>query len=976
MQNRLTIYLAILALAFAGTAVAQISGSNLTGRVIFDNSGMPGVTVTVSSPALQGVRVTTTNAQGDYILKSLPAGEYRVRFELATFTTLEYDVKMSASQPRTLDAVMYPEAVEEEIVVSGSYETVSTGSQGSATVEHSLLEKLPTQRDINAAVTLNAGTSATGPGRNPPGVSISGSQSYENLYTMNGVVLNENLRGGPFDLFIEDAILETTTITSSASAEYGRFSGGVVNVVTKTGGNQFSGSFRVNMTNESWNGETPLTTSQEDKNNYIYEATFGGYILRDALWFFLAGRDSDVTQSGQIFIPAGDGEQFPRSRAETRYEGRLSASITPSHRIAFYYVDREATDINYHPSWAPPADWAAVDPERTLPNVGWNLNYTGVLSANFFLEGLYSEREFQFIGSGGDDTSIAGGTPVYDYFDYANFNAPWFCGVCPPEERSNENIWAKASWFVSGAGTHDLVFGIDSFHDIRKADNWQTASGYALGPWTPQDYSTPGSPLLSFTMYDYIIWGAVLNTSQGNDFTTNSAFANDTWRINDKLTVNLGVRYDANDGTDQGGAKVVDDSRFSPRLSASYDVKGDGSIILTAGASRYVMSIANSIGDAGTDAGGEVYNIYWYDGPDIVAGTDEYPTNHDAIEAIFDHFWNVYGGVTNTDMLAYAYVPGLTPKVGEGLRSPYGDELTLGASFRLGNRGVVRADWVYRDYGDFYVTNIVPNRWAENEDVGVIVDLGIYENQNRDLKRTYNALMTRFDYRIGSRWNIGANYTWSETKGNVDGENSGSGPITNNIAAYEEFKDPSWNEPIGLLNTDQTHKFNAWLSWDAISNNRNNLNISLLQSFFSGTPYSAVRGISTTPFVGDPADFGYIGSSLGSPNYYFSARGAYRTDNLISTDLALNYSFFVDIGGGQLEIFIQPEVTNIFNNDAVQYVNSTVIGPRQGMEEFDPFTETPVEGVNWELGPNFGEPQGARDYQLPRTFRLSFGLRF
>jgi hypothetical protein len=191
-----------------------------------------------------------------------------------------------------------------------------------------------------------------------------------------------------------------------------------------------------------------------------------------------------------------------------------------------------------------------------------------------------------------------------------------------------------------------------------------------------------------------------------------------------------------------------------------------------------------------------------------------------------------------------------------------------------------------------------------------------------------------------------------------------------------EYKDPSWNEPIGLLNTDQTHKFNAWVSWDAISNNRNNLNISLLQNFFSGTPYSAVRGISTTAYVGDPADLGYIGSSLGSPNYYFSDRGAFRTDNLISTDIAINYSFFINIGGGQLEVFVQPEVSNVFNNDGVQFVNSTVVGPRQGMEAFNPFTETPVEGVNWELGPSFGEPQGARDYQLPRTFRLAFGLRF
>ncbi|MFA9566466.1 MAG: carboxypeptidase regulatory-like domain-containing protein, partial [Acidimicrobiales bacterium] len=316
--------------------VAQTSGSNLTGRVIFQDGGMPGVTVTVTSPALQGTRATTTNAQGDYLIKALPAGEYNVRFESATFATLEHDVKMSTSQPRTLDAVMYPEAMQEEIVVTGQFENVSTGAQGSATVEQALLEKLPVLRTLDSAVLLNAGTSGTGPYGN---ISISGAASWESLYTLNGMVLNENLRGAAYDLFIEDALLETTTITSSASAEYGRFAGGVVNAVSKSGGNQFSGSFRVNMTNESWNGETPLTTGQEDKNNYIYEATFGGFIVRDKLWFFAAGRDSDNTFSGQIYVPSGDGESFPRTQSETRLEAKLTASFTPNHRLALGYID-------------------------------------------------------------------------------------------------------------------------------------------------------------------------------------------------------------------------------------------------------------------------------------------------------------------------------------------------------------------------------------------------------------------------------------------------------------------------------------------------------------------------------------------------------------------------------------------------------------------------------------------------------------
>ena len=74
----------------------------------------------------------------------------------------------------------------------------------------------------------------------------------ENLFLINGVTVSENLRGQPYDLYIEDAIQETTIATAGISAEYGRFGGGVVNVITKSGGNLFSGSFRDTLLNDDW----------------------------------------------------------------------------------------------------------------------------------------------------------------------------------------------------------------------------------------------------------------------------------------------------------------------------------------------------------------------------------------------------------------------------------------------------------------------------------------------------------------------------------------------------------------------------------------------------------------------------------------------------------------------------------------------------------------------------------------------------
>jgi len=131
---------------------------------------------------------------------------------------------------------------------------------------------------------------------NPNGVNrqitINGGPSYDNVFMVNGVVVNENLRGQPHSLFIEDAIQETAVMTAGISAEYGRFTGGVVSTLTKSGGNNFSGSFRDSLNNPSWTKTADYSgaTKGVDTTNQVYEATLGGRVIKDRLWFFGAGR--------------------------------------------------------------------------------------------------------------------------------------------------------------------------------------------------------------------------------------------------------------------------------------------------------------------------------------------------------------------------------------------------------------------------------------------------------------------------------------------------------------------------------------------------------------------------------------------------------------------------------------------------------------------------------------------------------------
>src|SRR4029077_2161418 len=121
--------------------------------------------------------------------------------------------------------------------------------------DQDLMAMLPTNRDISSPLLMAPGVHPSGPGG---AYSISGATSFESLFMVNGVTVNDNVRGQPNSLYIEDAIQETTVATAGVSAEFGRFSGGVINVVTKSGGNLCSGSLRDSLANDNWRALTSL----------------------------------------------------------------------------------------------------------------------------------------------------------------------------------------------------------------------------------------------------------------------------------------------------------------------------------------------------------------------------------------------------------------------------------------------------------------------------------------------------------------------------------------------------------------------------------------------------------------------------------------------------------------------------------------------------------------------------------------------
>jgi hypothetical protein len=968
-------------------AFGQLPTATLRGQVTTaEDAALPGVVVTVTSPALQGSRSATSESNGAYLIPLLPPGDYRVTFEIEGFATAERTIKLSATQTSTLDIEMVLEGVTEEIVVTGTYETIAAAGQAATTYNYKeVIEKLPVNRNIRDAVLLTPGVNPTGPTR---AITISGSLSFENLFLVNGVAITENLRGQPFDLFIEDAIEETTTSTSAVSAEYGRFGGGVVNTITKSGGNELHGSLRTNFTNDDWESRNPLSPERTDEINETYEATLGGWLWKDRAWYFLAGRDLErigTANTGRVQLFNGvfsEQVSFPEGRDQQRYEGKLTLSPFQGHRLTASYLEIDDVELGNR-FIANVLDTASVT-DRELPQKLQALNYNGVLTDSFFVEAQYSEREFTFLNSGSRFTDRIGGTLFVDQPTGARWHSPTFCGVCTPEERNNENLLLKASYFLSSEslGSHDIVVGYDTFNDIRTANNHQSGSDFRiLLSGTVQQGGQLFPVFLPEDEGDGTIiqWNPIFLSSRGTDFITNSYFVNDRWRLNDKWSFNLGVRYDENDGEDAEGKKVASDSKVSPRLSMTWDPKGNGDWLFQAGYGSYVSAIASTQADATSQGGNPAAFQFWYRGPAINGPGQALVPADTALQMLWDWFDSVGGtaNVNNPNLLRALNIPGGTTVIGGGsLDSPHTTEYSLSTTKRLGAKGLVRADLVHREGHDFYVARTDLSTGQVTTPTGGRADLQVIENDDSILERVYDGLHTQFQYRFTDRLNVGGNWTWSHARGNWNGEIGTSGPVRSGVLSYPEYFDLAWNNPRGDLEIDARHRVRLFGTYDIFRTEHHTLNVALLQSFNSGQPYGASGPVNTRPFVANP---GYAVPPA-SVTYWFTNRDRFKTDDIYTTDVSLNYSFLWGAFGKQFEIFVQPEVLNVFDDEGVELINTTVFtrtnSSTRGLVTFNPFTEEPVEGVHWVKGPDFGKPVTENSFQTSRTFRFSVGVRF
>jgi hypothetical protein len=982
---RLSRFFVVLTVLLASlSAFAQIT-ANLTGTVTMDNNPLPGVTVTITSPNMQGSRTTTTDVNGNYNFAALPPGSYKVAIEMQGMQTVTRNLTIGVGQTGRADAAMKMSAVAEAITVTAAAPAVLETTEVQTNLQQSMISKLPTSRTVQGVALLAPGTVANGP-RNA--LVISGATADQNLIMVDGAVIQENLRGQTHALFIEDAIQETTVLTGAISAEYGRFEGGVVNSITKSGGNEFHGTYRDNLDKPSWKHPSAFGEPRGfNVTNQVHEGTLGGRVIRDRLWFFTAGRKTKSATNSGYAAAGGPFQTFPVVTDEKRFEGKLTGQITSKYSLVGTYTKVPLKATNNCQLGC--VDNLTLDPDIQQGNDFKTAHFNGVVTNNWLVESLYSRKTFTFIGFGGVNTDPALGSPMAvlntagsAIIGYSN--APYFCGSCGDETRNNNSWNAKSTYFWStkALGTHNIVGGVERWAESRFSNNYQSPTNFVLRTYATTNTvarDANGIPLVNvfgqkaFGSNSYIIWFPILTPSLGSDLRTKSGFINDKWDLNTHWSFNLGARYDKNQSVDSLHQKTANDSYTSPRVGLNYDVLGNGKFRITAGYNVYVGRLAEGVNGAGSPAGSPATYVFEYRGPDVTNVTTPV-----AAKTIMDWFLS-HGGTDNSDLWRQSpNIPGAATRILGSLKSPNVREYTVGGGMQIGN-GFVRADYLDRSWRDFYVTLTNLGTGTVTLNPGLPSQTTITRNlvTNSDaLDRTYKGIQSQFQYRLMNNVNLGGNYTYAKLRGNAVQENVGNGPVSEGayIFQFPEYQGFTQNNPVGFLPADQRHKARAWASYD-LHTFVGNLNFGAIQRYDSGIPYSAIGSVDDrtktnfyclgnetvaqcqaalgkTDVSGGIVNPGYASAPPSSVTYYFSSRGQYRTSALRATDLSTTYS----IGWHGAEFYAEGYVFNVFNTQkvvntqsgATSTLNTNIrtalssTADANVFRRFNPFTDTPI----------------------------------
>lgn len=945
---------------------AQTTGS-VTGQVT-DEAGNPvaDAIVTLSGPAIQGERTTRTNSAGQFTAHLLPPGQYTAAIMSSGFQTAVVTFRAGVGETQRVNVTLFPGAdLAEEIVVHGRVSPMESPETRQSFDYTNEVEDLPIEdRNINL-IALNAPNTSFGP--NVGQVAVAGAPAFDTVVLLDGAEISDPLFGSGTTVYLEDAIQEVQVLTTGISARYGRFQGGVINAVTKSGGNEFSGILRAEFENEDWNSQTPFGEELTDDLSKVYQATLGGYILRDRLWFF--GGYRTIPETTTSFTTVITGEAFATTANEDRWQLKLRGAITPSHTIDASYLEFEAETANR--AGLPAGDRLALG-ARTDPRDMTSVSYTGILGFNTFIDAMATEKNVE-ISSGGSPTA---GDPFLWRRPFSVFNNHWW-DATDPSVRDNSTLAFNVNHAIDagGFGAHMLIGGVQHVESTTAGDNRQSATGFNLDARTPNFNARigPGGDVIFDLHPDEVYRWEALNLRATNKVENTAVYLQDgiSWG---NLRLDLGVRYDMYEGSTTGvQAFDLDFDDISPRIGVAYNVSPSWQVVGSWG--RYVGRFNDNWGQEASGVGSAPRREDIYSGP-VMTGL-----SRAEVQEVLrnDEFWSLNNLFGSPDFP--------TTWVAEDATSPFADEFNLSIRSALpANSGFASLTYTNREYNNLFDDfqglvctdfNLEFDRPCPEGDFSAVpggrfVDTTVMANAPR-ARRDYDGVALQLDYRPTGRLALGGNWTWSETQGNYEGEGRNT-PASGSVWGDRERNKPMESAaPYGYLNTHIRHRAYAYGTYQFDFDRFGSLSTSGIVNYRTGRVWERTASVPV-------ADIPEYQSSSGTYTHFFDGRGSNEFNDVWSLDVAARYALPLFYG---VAPFVKVTVENVLDNDTLVSFQTT--GRRLAVTDedgdFSHWSWAPTGNCGPDDQPSrdctgFGRIAGQQNYQDPREIFLWVGFQF
>lgn len=866
-----------LALAVAPHAYAQTSA---TGTVFGQVANPAGATILVESPDTGVKRTITPSADGKFSATAMPVGIYRVSLirNGATVSTREgVEVVIGGGAE-----VSFAATALQNVQVVGRRQTIDVSAVGSTTTfSSSELAKLPVAANVGAVIQLapqtTRGDSRYG-GAGAP--SFGGAGASENAYYINGFPVTTLLTQVGFSQLPFNSIAQAQLLTGGYGAEFGRSTGGVVNIVTKRGGNDLvfglgysiePSGLRAKERNRYYEQNGPTTANTNGKLLFYNEANrqetttesfyFGGPMIKDKLFFFVAAENIDVTRgstrqgnSGGVgsansnFTQGWQDISINKPRALLK----LDWNITDAHHLEYTKIYDQVDDSRKYRSFN--YNTLAVGNTVTGGNVysNWGptpvaaeqgsgvdiLKYTGYLTNDLTLTALVGQtRSAHKSLPQGYDPSL----PVV----LLNGTAPGIT-YTQPQGTTASQLTPGANDKNTGARL-DLEWKLNSQHTVRlgyDVNKIKTVAGTSDAGGSTFNYlqTDPNAPIDSHSValstfagnplaqQGYFVQQTIIASRSTPTVIQSAWYVEDKYQVTDRLLLSLGLRneaFDNRNGDNQSYIKLS--KQLAPRVGASWDVLGDASFKIYGNAGRYHVPLPTNVAIRGAGASLFTVQNFAYTGVDPATGK---PTGAVAASPVYSNN-NEFGQSKDPRQVA-----------GQDLKGNYQDELALGFDKSISKSLTVGAKVTYRtlrtaidDFcddrpfvkwandhgmdGEAFRGNFSCALFNPGRDNTFTIDLngdGTLETINLSaadlgfpkVKRKYLALDLYAEYPFDGKFWGKVNYTWSRNNGNTEGQLlSDIGQA--DVATTQAFDFPEFSvNADGKLPNNRTHAIKAF----------------------------------------------------------------------------------------------------------------------------------------------------------------------